>query len=165
LTKQHGAVQYELTVAKENTSALQELVEVYQRKVRDGAVAGLASTPALEASAPKPFDPATRRRTCRLQTLQSSPPRPQQHQPLRPHRFRKSRLPSLKTLVGFPASRSGSFPSGVRFFHSGAPTSVIRIGYPASSLHRNFPRSLCGIRISWLDSLASLIARRITNRS
>lgn len=60
LTKQHGAVQYELTVAHENTAALQELVEVYQKKVRDGgSVTGLASSPALEAPAPKPFDPAT----------------------------------------------------------------------------------------------------------
>lgn len=59
LTKQHSAVQYELTVAKENTAALQELVEVYQKKVRDGAGTGTGSSPALEAPAPKPFDPAS----------------------------------------------------------------------------------------------------------
>ena len=59
LTKQHSALQYELTVAKENTVALQELVEVYQKKVRDGAGTGPGSSPALETPAPKPFDPAS----------------------------------------------------------------------------------------------------------
>jgi hypothetical protein len=57
LVKQQRAVQYELTVAKENTAALQELVEVYQKKVRDRAVAGVPSL--AEPPAPKPFDPAT----------------------------------------------------------------------------------------------------------
>lgn len=68
LAKQHGAVQYELTVAKENTAALQELVEVYQKKVRDGAAAGITSSPSPEPPAPKPFDPAT------LPTPQELPP-------------------------------------------------------------------------------------------
>jgi hypothetical protein len=68
LTKQHGAVQYELTVATENTAALQELVEVYQRKVRDNASAGLTTSPVPEATAPKPFDPAT------IPTPQDLPP-------------------------------------------------------------------------------------------
>jgi hypothetical protein len=68
LTKQHGTVQYELTVATENTAALQELVEVYQRKVRDNASAGLTTSPVPEATAPKPFDPAT------IPTPQDLPP-------------------------------------------------------------------------------------------
>jgi len=59
LTKQNGAIQYELTVAKENTAALQELVDVYQKKVRDGTVTGITSSASLESPAPKPFDPAT----------------------------------------------------------------------------------------------------------
>ena len=59
LTKQHGAVQYELAVATENTAALQELVEVYQRKVRDNGGAGVTTPPVPEVAAPKPFDPAT----------------------------------------------------------------------------------------------------------
>jgi TolA-binding protein len=57
-TKQQRSLQYELTVAKENTAALQELVDVNQRKVRDGAVATpAASTP--EPAVHKPFDPST----------------------------------------------------------------------------------------------------------
>jgi len=52
-TKQQRSLQYELTVAKENTAALQERVDVYQRKVRDSAVA----TP--EPAVHKPFDPST----------------------------------------------------------------------------------------------------------
>ena len=59
LTKQNGAIQYELTVAKENTAALQELIDVYQKKVRDGTVTGITSSASLESPAPKPFDPAT----------------------------------------------------------------------------------------------------------
>lgn len=59
LNKQQGALQYELTVAKENSAALQELVEVYQKKLRDGAATGPASSSALEPPIPKPFDPAS----------------------------------------------------------------------------------------------------------
>ena len=59
LTKQQGALQYELTVAKENSAALQELIEVYQKKLRDGAGTGPATSSALEPPAPKPFDPAS----------------------------------------------------------------------------------------------------------
>ena len=59
LTKQHNALQYELTVAAENSAALQELVEVYQKKLRDGAATGPASSSTLEPPAPKPFDPAS----------------------------------------------------------------------------------------------------------
>jgi hypothetical protein len=57
-TKQQRTLQYELTVAKENTAALQELIDVNQRKVRDGA----AATPAASNAEPavhKPFDPST----------------------------------------------------------------------------------------------------------
>jgi TolA-binding protein len=52
-TKQQRSLQYELTVAKENTAALQERVDIYQRKVRDSTVA----TP--EPAVHKPFDPST----------------------------------------------------------------------------------------------------------
>jgi len=68
LTKQHGAVQYELAVATENTAALQELVEVYQRKARDSAGAGVPTSPLPETTASKPFDPAT------IPTPQDLPP-------------------------------------------------------------------------------------------
>jgi flagellar motility protein MotE (MotC chaperone) len=68
LTKQHGTVQYELAVATENTAALQELVEVYQRKVRDSAGAGVTTSPLPETTATKPFDPAT------IPTPQDLPP-------------------------------------------------------------------------------------------
>lgn len=57
-TKQQRSLQYELTVAKENASALQELVDVYQRKVRDGAAVAAAS-PVPEPPVRKPFDPST----------------------------------------------------------------------------------------------------------
>lgn len=62
--QQHG-LQYELTVAKENGAALQELIDVYQRKVRDGA---LASAP--EPPVHKPFDPST------IPPAQELPPAP-----------------------------------------------------------------------------------------
>ena len=58
VSKQQRALQYELTVAKENTAALQELVDVYQRKIRDGAVVA-ASSPVPEPAVRKPFDPST----------------------------------------------------------------------------------------------------------
>jgi len=54
-TKQQRALQYELTVAKENGAALQELIDVYQRKVRDNGVITSAAEPAVH----KPFDPST----------------------------------------------------------------------------------------------------------
>jgi hypothetical protein len=56
-TKQHRTLQYELAVAKENASALQELIDVYQRKIRDGAVVA-ASSPVPEPPVHKPFDPS-----------------------------------------------------------------------------------------------------------
>jgi hypothetical protein len=52
--KQQHALQYEMTVAKENGAALQELIDVYQRKMRDGSLAS-ANEPAVH----KPFDPST----------------------------------------------------------------------------------------------------------
>lgn len=56
--KQQRSLQYELTVAKENAAALQELIAVYQKKVRDGApVPAETSTP--EPAVQKPFDPST----------------------------------------------------------------------------------------------------------
>ena len=57
-TKQQRALRYELTVAKENASALQELIDVYQRKIRDGAVV-VASSPVPDPAVHKPFDPST----------------------------------------------------------------------------------------------------------
>ena len=57
-TKQQRALQYELAVAKENASALQELIDVYQRKIRDGAVV-TGSPPVPEPAVHKPFDPST----------------------------------------------------------------------------------------------------------
>ena len=57
-TKQQRALRYELTVAKENASALQELIDVYQRKIRDGAVVA-ASSPVPDPAVHKPFDPST----------------------------------------------------------------------------------------------------------
>jgi hypothetical protein len=51
--KQYNALQYELKMAKENTGALQEMIEVYQRKLRDGA------SPRPEPTVHKPFDPST----------------------------------------------------------------------------------------------------------
>jgi hypothetical protein len=57
-TKQQRSLQYELTVAKENTAALQEVIDGYQRKVRDGAVVA-ASSSAPEPAVHKPFDPST----------------------------------------------------------------------------------------------------------
>jgi hypothetical protein len=57
-TKQQRALRYELTVAKENASALQELIDVYQRKIRDGAMV-TASSPVPEPAVHKPFDPST----------------------------------------------------------------------------------------------------------
>ena len=55
VTKQHHSLRYELTVAKENGAALQELIDVYQRKVRDG----VAAVPATDTPVHKPFDPST----------------------------------------------------------------------------------------------------------
>ena len=52
--KQQRSLQYELTVAKQNGAALQELIDVYQRKMRDGAFAS-STEPAVH----KPFDPST----------------------------------------------------------------------------------------------------------
>jgi len=57
-TKQQRALQYELTVAKENAAALQEIIDVYQRKIRDGAVVA-ASSPVPDPAVRKPFDPST----------------------------------------------------------------------------------------------------------
>ena len=57
-TKQQRSLRYELTVAKENTAALQELIDVYQGKIRDGAVvAATSSSP--EPAIHKAFDPST----------------------------------------------------------------------------------------------------------
>jgi TolA-binding protein len=54
-TKQQRSLQYELTVAKENGSALQELIDVHQRKLRDDAAVATTS-PVPEVR--KPFDPS-----------------------------------------------------------------------------------------------------------
>ncbi len=57
-TKQQRSLRYELTVAKENSTALQEIIDGYQNKIRDGAVgAGPSST--AEPAVHKPFDPST----------------------------------------------------------------------------------------------------------
>lgn len=57
-TKQQRSLRYELTVAKENTVALQELIDVYQGKIRDGAVVA-ATSPSPEPAIHKAFDPST----------------------------------------------------------------------------------------------------------
>jgi Skp family chaperone for outer membrane proteins len=75
-TKQHNALQYELTVAKENTAALQELIEVYQRKVRDGGTAGSPAPRAAEPAVQKPFDPSTIPQPQDLPVPVVEPPKP-----------------------------------------------------------------------------------------
>jgi len=56
-TKQQRSLQYELTVARENASALQDLVDGFEKKVPDGAgIAAASSSP--EPAVHKPFDPA-----------------------------------------------------------------------------------------------------------
>jgi hypothetical protein len=58
LIRQHGALQDDLAVARENRAALQELVEVYKKKMADVAnERAVASSPEV-VLAPKPFDPA-----------------------------------------------------------------------------------------------------------
>ena len=54
-TKQQHALKYELTVANENGAALQEMIDVYERKIRDGGPIPSAAEPAVH----KPFDPST----------------------------------------------------------------------------------------------------------
>jgi hypothetical protein len=53
--KQQHALKYELTVAKENGAALQEMIEVYERKLRNDGPIASAAEPAVH----KPFDPST----------------------------------------------------------------------------------------------------------
>jgi hypothetical protein len=57
-TKRQHSLQYEVMVAKENTAALPEMIDVYQRKVRDGAAAA-TPVPNAEPAVHKPFDPST----------------------------------------------------------------------------------------------------------
>ena len=54
-TKQQHALKYELTVAKENGAALQEMIDGYERKLGDGGPIPSAAEPAVH----KPFDPST----------------------------------------------------------------------------------------------------------
>ena len=54
-TKQQHALKYELTVAKENGAALQEMIDVYEQKLRNGGPIPSAAEPAVH----KPFDPST----------------------------------------------------------------------------------------------------------
>jgi hypothetical protein len=56
--KQHNALRYEITVAQENTAALQELVDGYQQKIRDDS-STRPLPPAAEPAVHKPFDPST----------------------------------------------------------------------------------------------------------
>ena len=56
-TKQQRSLRYEMTVAKEHSAALQEMIDVHQRKVRDGVAS--AMPPAAEPAVHKPFDPST----------------------------------------------------------------------------------------------------------
>lgn len=58
-TKQQRSLEYELTVAKENGGALQELIDGYQRKIRDGGPAVPTPSASAERAVPKPFDPST----------------------------------------------------------------------------------------------------------
>jgi len=57
-TKQQRSLQYEMTVAKEHSAALQEMIDVHQRKVRDGVAAAMSPAGA-EPAVHKPFDPST----------------------------------------------------------------------------------------------------------
>jgi hypothetical protein len=50
-------MQHQLKVAKDNAGALQELIDVYQRKIRDGAATALPAHTA-EPAVQKPFDPS-----------------------------------------------------------------------------------------------------------
>lgn len=56
--KQQQSLRYEMTVAKEHSAALQEMIEVHQRKVRDGVAAAMPPA-AAEPAVHKPFDPST----------------------------------------------------------------------------------------------------------
>jgi hypothetical protein len=76
-TKQQRSLRYELTVAKENTAALQELIDVYQKKVRDGATVA-AESPFAEPAVHKPFDPST------IPVPQDLPPAPAVAAPQQP---------------------------------------------------------------------------------
>jgi hypothetical protein len=58
LLKQQEAMRGELAVAKENGAALQELVDVYKRKVAELPRDVVASSTPDVTPAPKPFDPA-----------------------------------------------------------------------------------------------------------
>ncbi len=58
LIKQHHAMKEELAVARENGAALQELVEVYKRKVAELPKDIVASSSPNTTPSPKPFDPA-----------------------------------------------------------------------------------------------------------
>lgn len=57
-TKQQRSLRYEMTVAKEHSAALQEMIDVHQRKVRDGVAAAMPPA-AAEPAVHKPFDPST----------------------------------------------------------------------------------------------------------
>lgn len=59
LARQQSALKNELVVAKENHAALQELVEVYQKKLRDQGGSLAAAAPLETTRAPEPFNPAT----------------------------------------------------------------------------------------------------------
>jgi len=76
-TKQQRSLRYELTVAKENTAALQELIDVYQKKIRDGAAVA-TETPIAEPAVHKPFDPST------IPVPQDLPPAPAVAPPQQP---------------------------------------------------------------------------------
>ena len=53
--KQQHSLKYELMVAKENGAALQEMIDVYERKLRNGSPSSSVAEPAVQ----KPFDPST----------------------------------------------------------------------------------------------------------
>ena len=55
VAKQQHALKYELTVAKENGAALQEMIDAYERNIPSGGPIPSAAEPAV----PKPFDPST----------------------------------------------------------------------------------------------------------
>lgn len=57
LTRQQAAFEKAIVIAKENGAALQELVEVYQKKVRDAA-GGTSPASVPQDAVQKPFDPA-----------------------------------------------------------------------------------------------------------
>lgn len=85
LTRQQAAFEKATVIAKENGAALQDLVDVYQKKVRELAE-GTGPASALQAPEQKPFDPAALppaqelpAPTSALEPVKPQPPPPSQN--------------------------------------------------------------------------------------